>query len=269
MLVAGCDIGSATGKVVIMDGGEIRSWSVVRATTNPEKTGLLALEEALQKAGLHSPAELRHIVGTGYGRLNVAFINENMSEITCHARGAHWLHPQARTVIDVGGQDCKVISMDDRGKVLEFAMNDKCAAGTGRFFEAMARTLDCSLDEFAELSIRSDTPSNITKQCSVFAESEVVSLINSGNDPADIAAGLTDSIARRLLAMVHKVGLFSEVVLTGGCANNQGLVRGLERRLGEGIAKLPLNPQVIGALGAALFAQEKLGRAGLTEHGNF
>lgn len=262
MLVAGCDLGSATGKVVIMDGADILSWSVVRATTNPEKTGFLALDEALRKGGLHSTAELSHIVGTGYGRLNVSFISENMSEITCHARGTHWLHPEARTVIDVGGQDCKVVSLDPRGKVAEFVMNDKCAAGTGRFFEAMARTLDCSLDQFAELSLRSNSPANITKQCSVFAESEVVSLINNGIDPADIAAGLTDSIARRLLAMVHKVGLVSEVVLTGGCANNQGLVRALEGRLGESIAKLPLNPQVVGALGAALFARERHGKAG-------
>lgn len=262
MLVAGCDLGSATGKVVIMDGGEIRSWTVVKATTNPEKTGLLALGEALDKAGLQSREELDYIVGTGYGRLNVSFINENMSEITCHARGTHWLHPKARTVIDVGGQDCKVISLDAGGKVMEFAMNDKCAAGTGKFFEAMARTLDCTLDEFAELSLRSESPTNITKQCSVFAESEVVSLLNNGGDTADIAAGLTDSIARRLLAMVHKVGFISEAVLTGGCANNQGLVRALERRLGEDIVRLSLNPQAVGALGAALFAGERLSKAG-------
>jgi predicted CoA-substrate-specific enzyme activase len=241
-----------------MDGDEVLSSAVVPATTNPERTGLLALEEALGKAGLHSLDELRCIVGTGYGRIGVSFIRENVSEITCHARGAHWLHPKTRTVIDVGGQDCKVISVDDEGKVLDFLMNDKCAAGTGKFFEAMARTLHCGLEEFSELSLQSDSPASITKQCSVFAESEVVTLINSGVNAPHIAAGLTDSIARRLLAMVFRVGVVPEVVLTGGGARNEALVRGLEEKLGEKIARLSQNPQTVGALGAALFARERL-----------
>jgi predicted CoA-substrate-specific enzyme activase len=257
MLVAGCDLGAATGKVVIMEGETILSSSVVRSTMNPEKTGLLALEKAMGKIGLHSTADLHYILGTGYGRRGASFIRENLSEITCHARGAHWLHPETRTVVDIGGQDCKVISMDDRGKVVEFSMNDKCAAGTGKFFEVMARTFDCSLDEFAEQSLQSDTPANITKQCSVFAESEVVTLINSGVDQADIAAGLVDSIVRRLIAMIHKVGYIPDLVLTGGCAKNEGLVRGIEKVLEERVARLP-NPQIIGALGAALFARDRV-----------
>jgi len=140
--------------------------------------------------------------------------------------------------------------------VVEFTMNDKCAAGTGKFFEAMARTLHCSLEEFSELSLKSSNPANITKQCSVFAESEVVTLINSGAEAADIAAGLTDSIARRLQAYVFKVGLVEDVVLTGGCAKNEGLVKCLERKLNVMIARLPHSPQLVGALGAALFAEE-------------
>jgi predicted CoA-substrate-specific enzyme activase len=257
MLVAGCDLGSATGKVVIMDAETILSSSVVRSTMNPEKTGLLALEKALEKIGLHSPADLRYILGTGYGRRGTSFINENLSEITCHTRGAHWLHPETRTVVDIGGQDCKVISMNDRGKVVEFAMNDKCAAGTGKFFEVMARTFDCSLDEFAELSLQSDTPANITKQCSVFAESEVVTLINSGVDQADIAAGLVDSIVRRIIAMIHKVRYVPDLVVSGGCAKNEGLVRGIEKAFGTNVVRLP-NPQITGALGAALFARDRV-----------
>lgn len=261
MLVAGCDLGSATGKAVIMRGATLLSTAVVPATTSPEKTGLLALQEALDRAGLHSAQELGYVLGTGYGRIGVPFINENMSEITCHARGAHFLNPRVRTVIDIGGQDCKVISLDEKGRVLDFLMNDKCAAGTGKFFEAMARTLHCSLSEFSDLSLQSDNPASITKQCSVFAESEVVTLINGGSAPCDIAAGLTDSIVRRLLAMVYRVGFVSEVVLTGGGARNEALVRGVEEKLGEGIARLPESPQIVGALGAALYAGERVLKA--------
>jgi predicted CoA-substrate-specific enzyme activase len=257
MIIGGCDLGSATGKVVIMNNNTILSWSVVRSTRSPEMTAQLAMEEALGRAGLSAVADLQYIIGTGYGRMGVSFINDNLSEITCHAQGAHWLYPTVGTVVDIGGQDCKVISLDGRGKVLEFAMNDKCAAGTGRFFEAMARALDCSLEELSALSLQSNTPAAITKQCSVFAESEVVTLINNGISAADISAGLHDSIARRIHSMVYKVGINPDVVLTGGCANNEGLVKSLENRLGVSIAKLPQNPQIAGALGAALFAREK------------
>jgi predicted CoA-substrate-specific enzyme activase len=259
MIVAGVDLGSATGKAVIMGDEAVLSSAVVRSTMNPEKTGLLALEAALEKSGLGSLAELQYVLGTGYGRRSATFINDNMSEITCHARGAYWWQPEVRTVVDVGGQDCKVISLDADGKVASFVMNDKCAAGTGKFFEMMARTFDCSLDEFAELSLQSDTPANITKQCSVFAESEVITLINEGVDQADIAAGLVDSIVRRLVAMVHRVGLVPKLVISGGCAKNEGLIRGLEGALGEGILRLPA-PQLAGALGAALYARDRAER---------
>jgi predicted CoA-substrate-specific enzyme activase len=256
MIVAGVDLGSATGKAVIMKDGEILASNVVRSTTHPEKTGLLALEGALRGAGLGSIGELRYVLATGYGRRAATFIDDNMSEITCHARGAHWWQPEVRTVVDVGGQDCKIISLDDDGRVLNFVMNDKCAAGTGKFFEVMARTFDCSLDEFAELSLQSDNPANITKQCSVFAESEVVTLINDGVDQADIAAGLVDSIVRRLIAMIHRVGLVPRLVISGGCAKNEALVRGMDRALKIEILRLPA-PQLAGALGAALFARDR------------
>jgi predicted CoA-substrate-specific enzyme activase len=261
VIVAGVDLGSATGKAVILDDDKIVATAVVRSTVKPERTGMLALESALKEAGLHSPSDLQYILGTGYGRRGATFIHDNMSEITCHARGAFWWQPATRTVVDVGGQDCKVISLDDDGRVVTFVMNDKCAAGTGKFFEMMARTFDCGLDEFADLSLQSDTPANITKQCSVFAESEVITLINDGVDQADIAAGLVDSIVRRLIAMVHRVGLEPKLVITGGCAKNEGLIRGLERALGQEILRLPA-PQLAGALGAALFARDRAAKAG-------
>lgn len=258
MHVCGCDLGSATGKAVILNERGITSFAVVRSTRNPEMTANLVLQRALEKAGLLNTDDLKYIVGTGYGRESVSIINENISEITCHACGAYWMYPNVRTVIDIGGQDSKVISLNEKGKVLEFSMNDKCAAGTGRFFEAMSRALDCSLKELSELALQSETPVNISKQCSVFAESEVITLINKGMNTSDIAAGIYDSIARRIHSMVYRLGIIPDIVLTGGCGNSKGLIRSLEKRLGISIAKLPCDPQIIGAVGAALFAKERV-----------
>jgi predicted CoA-substrate-specific enzyme activase len=160
-------------------------------------------------------------------------------------------------VVDIGGQDCKVMSLGDGGKVLEFVMNDRCAAGTGRFFEAMARVLDCGLEGLSELSLKGKDPATISSQCSVFAESEVVTLVNEGMDLEDIVAGLHASIASRLNSMVRKVGLVEDVALTGGCAKNDGLAKALEEKLGVTVKKLPLDPQIAGAIGAALIAADK------------
>src|SRR5512139_2520521 len=198
MLVGGCDVGSTTGKAVILDGASIVSHFIMASTTNPERTARLAMDEAVKMAGLGSLADLQYVVGTGYGRLKVPFANENVSEITCHARGAHWLNPAVRTVVDIGGQDCKVMSIDKNGKVLEFAMNDRCAAGTGRFFEAMARVLGCGLDGISSLENQGSNPATITSQCSVFAESEVVTLINEGLDLPNIIAGINNAVANRI-----------------------------------------------------------------------
>ena len=257
MLVGGCDVGSATGKAVVMKDGEIISYVIIPSTTKPEVTARMAMDEAMEKAGLSLIEDLDYIVGTGYGRLKVPFANENISEITCHARGAYWMSSTVRTVVDIGGQDCKVMSIDDKGKVLEFVTNDRCAAGTGRFFEAMARVLDCGLEGLSELSLQAKRPAIITSQCSVFAESEVITLVNEGVELADIAAGLHNSIAGRLNSMVRKVGLVEDVALTGGCAKNEGLAKALEGKLGVSVRKLPQDPQIAGAVGAALIAREK------------
>jgi len=260
MIVGGCDVGSATGKAVVMKDGEIVSYVVIPSTTKPEITARTVMEETVKKAGLTSIEDLEYIVGTGYGRLKVPFANENISEITCHARGAHWLSPTVRTVVDIGGQDCKVMSIDEKGSVLEFVMNDRCAAGTGRFFESMARVLDCGLEGISSLSVKSENPAVITSQCSVFAESEVVTLINEGIEVVDITAGVNNSVAGRLNSMVRKVGLVEDVALTGGCAKNEGLAKSLEGKLGVSVMKLPVDPQIAGAIGAALIAAEKLSK---------
>lgn len=258
IFVGGCDIGSTTGKAVIMREETIISYSIIVSTTKPELTAQSAMDEAMKKAGLFKQEDMKYIVGTGYGRLKVTFANENVSEITCHARGANWLCPSVRTVVDIGGQDCKVISMDKNGKVLDFVMNDKCAAGTGRFFEAMARALHCDLDGLSALSLKAIKPSVISSQCSVFAESEVVTLINEGIGPENIAAGIHNSIAGRLSSMVRKVGISGDISLTGGCAKNQGLVKALEEKLGVKVIKLTTDPQIVGAIGAALIARQRL-----------
>jgi len=257
MLVGGCDIGSTTGKAVVMKDGEILSHSIIPSTTKPENTARMAMEEAVEKAGLRSIDDLACTIGTGYGRLKVPFAYENISEITCHARGAHWLCPTVRTVVDIGGQDCKVISMSDKGKVFEFVMNDRCAAGTGRFFEAMARVLHCGLEGISAPENQGENASNITSQCSVFAESEVVTLINEGYDLPNIIAGINNSVAARLNSMVRRVGLVEDLALTGGCSKNQGLVKSVETKLGVTVRQLPMDPQIAGAIGAAIFAAEK------------
>lgn len=257
MLVAGCDIGSTTGKAVVLNEHEILSFSIIASTTRPERTAEMAMEEALEKAGLSSLEQVAYIVGTGYGRLKVPFARENISEITCHARGAHWLCPTVRTVVDIGGQDCKVISLNDQGRVLEFVMNDRCAAGTGRFFEAMARVLHCGLEGISAPENQGDPPATITSQCSVFAESEVVTLINEGTELARIIAGINHSVAARLTSMVRRVGLVEDLALTGGCSKNQGLTQALAAKLGVTVREFSADPQIAGAVGAALIAREK------------
>ncbi len=256
MIVAGCDVGSLTGKVVIMKDGQTLSYSIVPTTPKPERTAEKAMSEALKKAGLNLE-QIGSIVSTGYGREKNPFAHTHVTEITCHAKGAYWLVPTVRTVIDIGGQDCKVILLDGQGNVKDFRMNDKCAAGTGRFLEGMARALGLDLEELGSISLKSKSPALITSQCSVFAESEVVTLIAEGTELPDIVSGIHKSIAGRLISMVKGINPKRDFMLTGGVAKNIGVVKFLEDELGK-IEKIPVDPQIVGALGAALIAREKL-----------
>lgn len=256
MIVAGCDVGSLTGKAVILEDGEILSYSIVPTTPKPARTAQDAMDEALKKGNL-SLDKIDYIVGTGYGRVKIPFANSELSELSCHGKGAHSLIPSIRTIIDVGGQDCKVIKVDKNGKILDFAMNDKCAAGTGRFLEVMARTLELYLEELGPISLESKNQAKITAQCSVFAETEVVSLMADGVEVSDIVAGIHDAIASRIMSLVYRVGLEEDLTITGGVAKNIGVVAYLEKRLGVLSKKLPVDPQLIGALGAALTAKEQ------------
>lgn len=257
MIVAGCDVGSLTGKAVILNDGDILSYSIVPTTPKPERTARNAMDEALQKGNLVLE-DIEYIVGTGYGRVRIPFANSEISELSCHGKGAHSLEPSVRTIIDVGGQDCKVIKVDKAGKILDFAMNDKCAAGTGRFLEVMAKTLELKLEELGPISLEAKSQAKITAQCSVFAETEVVSLMADGIEVADIVAGIHDSIASRIMSLVYRVGLEKELTITGGVAKNIGVVAYLEKRLGVTTTKLSVDPQLMGALGAALTAKEQL-----------
>jgi len=251
----GCDVGSTTGKAVILGPEGIVGSSLIPSEIDPEITARLALEKACTNvAGLGNIAKLAYLIGTGYGRNEVPFANENISEISCHAMGAYWCEPTIKTIVDIGGQDMKAISVADDGSVLEFAMNDKCAAGTGRFFEAMSRIFRMDLDAFSLLSLGAGKIIPVTAQCSVFAESEVISLLAKRNPPADIAAGIQNAVAKRCFTLIKRVGLKPRLTVTGGCAKNQGLLVELKRMFHLDIAPLTVDPQLIGALGAAILA---------------
>ncbi|MDT8272005.1 MAG: acyl-CoA dehydratase activase [Desulfomonilia bacterium] len=254
----GCDVGSTTGKAVIIDeSGTIKATSIIPSEIDPEQTSILALEKACsQVPDMDGYKELAYLVGTGYGRNEVVFADKNISEISCHAMGTFSCDPLIKTIVDIGGQDVKAIAIDSDGSVLEFAMNDKCAAGTGRFFEAMSRTFRMDLDEFSELSMKAKKVIPITAQCSVFAESEVISLLARRNPPEDVAAGIQAAVSKRCFSLLKRIGMRPQVTVTGGCAKNRGLIKALARIVNMEVTPLPVDPQIIGALGAAIFARK-------------
>jgi len=252
MVVAGVDVGAVSAKSVILNGGKI-----VGSCTLPTGHDIPAIaaevtEVALEMADL-TMADLKFTIATGYGRKATPFADLAVTEIVCHAAGAHWVVPGTRTVIDIGGQDSKAIRVDENGRVVEFAMNDKCAAGTGRFLEVMARALNLAINEFAEISLLSTNPCRISSVCTVFAESEVVSLRAIKTPREDIVAGLHKAATNRVVTMAKPIGISDTVVFTGGVAKNKAMIKALEEEIGHKIV-VPDDPQIIGALGAALIA---------------
>ena len=260
MIVAGLDIGSITTETVILKDREILTSIILPTGANSRTAAERCLSAALQKTAL-GQEEISAIVTTGYGRASFPRATKMITEITCHARGAYFVHPKTRTVIDIGGQDSKVIRLDARGRNVDFQMNDKCAAGTGRFLEVMAHALEVKVEELGRLSLGAPRTIKISSMCTVFAESEVVSLIADSQPKEVIIRGLHDSIADRVLGMVNRVGIEEEVTLTGGVAKNEGVARALEDRLGVKMF-IPPEPQIIGALGAALLARDLSSRSG-------
>jgi (R)-2-hydroxyacyl-CoA dehydratese activating ATPase len=250
---AGIDIGSTMTKAVILGEGMIAS---VMGPTGPEHRHLAGnvMEEALERAGISFDA-IAYIVSTGYGRINVPFADKQVTEISCHGRGVYHLFPGARTIIDIGGQDSKVIQIDANGNINNFMMNDKCAAGSGRFIEIIADTLELSLEEIGGVSLESKSPATISSICTIWAQQEVTAGQAGGIPVADLVAGVHNSLADRVVRMVRRLRVEKEVVLTGGCAKNIGLVKAISTYLGQEVL-VPDEPLITGALGAALLGRD-------------
>lgn len=268
IVTAGLDAGAATTKAVIMEfiegKSEVIGRYIVPTGFDCNQAADNALKGALKEAKI-TFADISYIIGTGYGRRTIDVANSVISEITCHAVGAKWLHDPVRTVIDIGGQDSKAISLDENGGVVNFAMNEKCAAGTGRFLEVMAKALGVSISEMGSLSLKSKSPSTINSMCTVFAESEVISLIARGRSREDIVSGLHISIAKRIVAMARRVGVREDIVFTGGVAKNEGMVAALQEELGMEIYRGRWDPQYVGALGASRIALDELAKIAKVE----
>ena len=250
----GIDIGSLAAKGVLLDAaGGTAAWTVLPSGHDHRRAAEEVTRAVLAAAGA-APEALLATVGTGYGRASIPGGGRKVTEITCHARGAHALDARCRTVIDIGGQDSKVIRLDDRGRLADFAMNDRCAAGTGRFLEVMARTLEVPLEEMGAAALAATRAARISNVCTVFAESEVVGLIAGGETRPNIVRGLCRAIAERVGAMAARVGLAPPVMMTGGVALNRAVVAALEEKLGVPV-DVPPHPQLAGALGAAWLAR--------------
>jgi predicted CoA-substrate-specific enzyme activase len=256
----GIDIGSRQSKAVMV-GADYVHTAITASGVHPHETAARLLDKLL-KASTLSRGDIARIAGTGYGRIALKFDDipsEVVTEITCHAMGAHHLHPGTRTIIDIGGQDCKAIKLDTRsGRVTEFAMNDKCAAGSGRFLEKTAEMLGYQLEELGPRSMESTKDLQMSSQCVVFAESEIISLKAKGEKPQDIAAGVHFAIARRVCNLVNRIGLDPDLAFSGGVSNNLGVKHALESLLKRPFVTPRLNTVFCGALGAAMIAQQKV-----------
>lgn len=255
MFTLGVDIGSTTSKAVILkDGQEILSTSLIGAGTGTNGPGRAI--EAVLAAGNLKPEELTAVYATGYGRKLLKNADGEMSELSCHARGVHHLLPEVRTIIDIGGQDAKVLSLGADGRMTEFLMNDKCAAGTGRFLDVMAGILQLRIEDLEKQAALSKQTVKISSTCTVFAESEVISQLANGVEIPDLVAGICQSVASRVAALAKRVGVKETVCMSGGVAKNGGVRKAMEQELGLKITYSPM-AQLMGALGAALYAYDK------------
>ena len=250
MFSLGIDSGSTMTKGVLFDGRNVVGCHMLPTSMRPGEI----LRDIYSR--LYTE-ETGFVVSTGYGRELLKEADAKITEITCHGAGASYLAPGCDTVIDIGGQDVKGIAVDTDGTVKTFAMNDKCAAGTGRFFESMANAFEMSLEEFSKLSLTAENVIPITAQCTVFAESEVITLVGEGKPQNEIAAGIQQAVAKRCFVMAKKAGAKDAITLTGGCAKNQGLKAAIEKVLRMKVIELKIDPQLMGALGAAEYARQK------------
>lgn len=257
---AGVDVGSVSSKALVMTGNEIFAYCIIRTGFNSTESAYKALQNALNGTGMKIE-DIQCVVGTGYGRVNIPFAGRVLTEISCHAYGAHFLNPSVRTILDMGGQDSKVILCNDKGKVINFLMNDKCAAGTGRGIEVIADILGVPIEDMGQLSLMvKKDPKPLSSTCVVFAKSEVLGMRWRGWNTNKILAAYHASLADRMSNLIRRVGLAPEFAITGGIAKNIGIVQRIEQRLNIKSVQLSMDPQIAGALGAALFGRDECAR---------
>jgi bzd-type benzoyl-CoA reductase Q subunit len=256
IITAGVDIGSVGSKAAVMADGELYAYAVTRTGGVSEDTAVKVTNWALETTGLET-SKLNYVVGTGYGRVNVPFAKKSITEIACHARGAHYIYgPSVRTVLDIGGQDCKAIRCDDRGKVLSFLMNDKCAAGTGRGLEVFADLIGVPIADLGKVSLSVDQdPPPVSNTCVIFAKAESLSLLRQGWPKEKVAAAYHAAMADRIVDLLTRVGVEKDFVVTGGVTKNMGVVQRVERLLKVKALEPKMDPILAGAMGAALFAK--------------
>jgi len=256
MIFAGVDVGSMSAEAVLLDEKGIIAYSIIVVKPNPVQSATIVMEDVLKQSGVKLE-DIAFCVSTGYGRERIPFAQHNVSEISCHGKGAVWVNSKIRTIIDIGGQDCKVIRVDGDGNLVDFVMNDKCAAGTGRFLEGIAKTFGMHVSELGALALRGVNPVPINSICTVYTNFDVMCFLADGWSKEDIALGVANVLAKRLVTLINKVGLEEEICVSGGVAKNQGVVRALEQAIGKKVQSLPVDPQIVGALGAAIFAMER------------
>jgi benzoyl-CoA reductase subunit A len=255
IITAGIDIGSSSAQAVIIQNDKILSFSNMKAGTDKKETAYKVLGMALQGTDI-SQEDIKYVVGTGYGRYQVPYADKNVTEITCHVRGAHYFFPKARTVLDMGGQDCKAMRCDESGKVMAFVMNDKCAAGTGRSMEVISKLFDIPLEEIGPMSLDiNEKPPPLGSACVVFAKSEALRMIRSGVPRNLVLAAYCDALVNRILLLLQRIGVKEDLVISGGIAKNTGVVNRIEKNLAIK-AHICFEPQIVGAVGAALIAQK-------------
>lgn len=251
----GIDVGSRTAKGVLFDGKMIVGSAICDSDIQPKYSSQKIFDRLLESAKVKNE-NIKKIVGTGYGRVSLEITDKTVTELSCHAKGAHFVCPTVRTVIDIGGQDSKVIHVNSNGGMKDFAMNDKCAAGTGRFFEIAARALGMDLPAFCNIQPNVENNHTINNMCAVFAETEIISLLAKEIPVETIASGINTSFAQRIAGLAKRLGVYNDVLFVGGVAKNEALKQSVGKALGLKFAPLEVDPQLMGALGAAIYASQ-------------
>jgi predicted CoA-substrate-specific enzyme activase len=256
MIFAGVDVGSMSAEAVLMKDNKILASTVIVVKPNPVESATLAMNAALETAGI-ALEDIDYCVATGYGREKIPFSDHDVSEISCHGKGAFWADPTIRTIIDIGGQDCKVIQIDEAGDLKDFIMNDKCAAGTGRFLEGIAKSFDVRVSDLGQMALNGSDAVPINSICTIFSQFDAMCFLADGRTKEDIALGVAEALAMRVNRLAGQVGIKDKVCMSGGVAKNQAVVIAMEKVISTPILPLTIDSQIVGALGAAIYAAER------------